>query len=188
MTTNAQLEAKITAVILKEGGDKYTDHPSDRGGPTRWGVTEAVARAFGYTGDMRTLPESIARQIYRERFWFQPNFHQVNELSVPLAKEMLDTGINMGTVWPGRFLQRSLNALNARAKHYPDIEVDGRIGPMTLHCLKSFLLKRGAEGEATLVRMVDSLQSVRYLEISEANPTQEDFQYGWQSQRIGAHA
>ena len=28
----------------KEGG--YVDHPSDKGGPTRWGITQTTARAW----------------------------------------------------------------------------------------------------------------------------------------------
>lgn len=33
----------IDAVIDREG--RYVNHPADRGGPTCWGITEAVARA-----------------------------------------------------------------------------------------------------------------------------------------------
>ena len=38
------IDALIDAVIDREGG--YVNHPADRGVPTRWGVTEAVARAL----------------------------------------------------------------------------------------------------------------------------------------------
>ncbi|HGV4401999.1 TPA: glycosyl hydrolase 108 family protein, partial [Klebsiella pneumoniae] len=41
----------IEGILGKEGG--YVDHPSDKGGPTRWGITQTIARAHGYTGDMR---------------------------------------------------------------------------------------------------------------------------------------
>ena len=44
------IDTLIDGVIGREGG--YSNHPADRGGPTRWGVTEAVARANGYRGDM----------------------------------------------------------------------------------------------------------------------------------------
>ena len=33
----------IEGILGKEGG--YVDHPSDKGGPTRWGITQTTARA-----------------------------------------------------------------------------------------------------------------------------------------------
>ena len=44
----------IDALIEREGG--FVANPVDRGGPTRYGITEAVARAHGYAGDMAALP------------------------------------------------------------------------------------------------------------------------------------
>ena len=35
----------IDELIEREGG--FVSHPADRGGPTRYGITEAVARAHG---------------------------------------------------------------------------------------------------------------------------------------------
>ncbi|MFM7568564.1 MAG: glycosyl hydrolase 108 family protein, partial [Betaproteobacteria bacterium] len=56
------------AALLQHEGD-YVDHPDDPGGKTRFGVTEAVARAAGFQGDMQELPLNLAQRIYRERFW-----------------------------------------------------------------------------------------------------------------------
>ena len=53
----------IDALIEREGG--YVNHPADRGGPTCFGITEAVARAHGYRGAMRQLPRDEAVAIYR---------------------------------------------------------------------------------------------------------------------------
>ena len=50
----------IDELIEREGG--YVNHPSDRGGPTRFGITEAVARAHGYAGAMAELPRTRPRQ------------------------------------------------------------------------------------------------------------------------------
>uniref|UniRef100_UPI00359318C9 glycosyl hydrolase 108 family protein n=1 Tax=Parasphingorhabdus sp. TaxID=2709688 RepID=UPI00359318C9 len=50
MTQIPDIDTLIDKVIALEGD--YSDHPADRGGPTRWGVTEAVARAQGYAGDI----------------------------------------------------------------------------------------------------------------------------------------
>ncbi len=51
----------IDAVIDREGG--FVDHPDDPGGATCWGVTEAVARADGFTGAMRHLSRGRAGTI-----------------------------------------------------------------------------------------------------------------------------
>ena len=39
------IDELIDALIEREGG--YVNHPSDRGGATKYGITEAVARAPG---------------------------------------------------------------------------------------------------------------------------------------------
>jgi hypothetical protein len=52
------VDTLIDEVISREGG--YVDHPADRGGPTMFGITEAVARANGYDGPMRNLPRATA--------------------------------------------------------------------------------------------------------------------------------
>ena len=48
----------IDELIEREGG--YVHHPADRGGPTRFGITEAVARAHGYGGAIADLPREEA--------------------------------------------------------------------------------------------------------------------------------
>ena len=51
----------VEALIEREGG--YSNHPADKGGPTCFGITEAVARAHGYRGAMRSLPRDEAVAI-----------------------------------------------------------------------------------------------------------------------------
>jgi lysozyme family protein len=64
----------IEGILGKEGG--YVDHPSDKGGPTRWGITQTTARAHGYTGDMRTCPGN-SKANPAERLLDRPRFDQV---------------------------------------------------------------------------------------------------------------
>lgn len=177
------IDALIDEVIRREGG--YSNHPADRGGPTNWGVTEQVARAYGYKGQMRELSRETARGIYRERYWGGPKFDQVAAICPAIGNELFDTGINMGVAAAGRLLQRALNVLNRGATDYPDIGTDGAIGPMTLAALKGFMAKRGAEGGDVLRKALDGLQCARYVEIAEGNPSQESFTYGWIANRIG---
>ena len=54
MEEGFEVDALIDGLIEREGG--YVNHPADKGGPTCFGITEAVARAHGYAGAMRSLP------------------------------------------------------------------------------------------------------------------------------------
>ncbi|GAA4401293.1 glycoside hydrolase family 108 protein [Quisquiliibacterium transsilvanicum] len=177
-----KVDQYIEALIAREGG--YVDHPADRGGPTTWGITEQVARAYGYHGRMQDLPRSEAKAIYLERYWEAPRFHQVNDLSAAVAEELLDTGVNMGTGVAARFLQRALNVLNQEGKHYLDIVVDGAIGRMTLAALRAYLGARGKDGHVVLLRALNAQQGVRYIELAEGRPSQEAFVHGWLLHRV----
>ena len=181
MRTVAQI---IDDLITREGG--FSDHPSDRGGATRWGVTEQVARVFGYDLAMADLPRVVAVKIYRKRYWEAPGFFEVDGIFPTLAVEMFDTGVNMGPTVPIKFLQRALNALNKRGSDWSDMAVDGVIGPMTIAALRRFKAQRGRLAETVLLRCVDGLQLARYLDITEARPANEDFFFGWVATRIGA--
>ena len=177
-----KVDQYITDLIAREGG--YVDHPADRGGATNWGITEQVARAFGYHGRMQDMPVSVAKQIYLERYWIAPGFVHVNDHSAPVAEELLDTGVNMGTGVAVRFLQRALNVLNLEAKTYPDIVVDGAIGRMTIAALRAYLAHRGRDGHVVLLRALNAQQGVHYIEIAEGRPSQEAFVHGWFLHRV----
>jgi lysozyme family protein len=177
------VDALIDEVIAREGG--YSDHPADKGGATRWGVTEAVARAHGYRGDMRSYPRSEAVAVYRRIYWNRPGFDQVADLAPKIAAELFDTGVNMGPAVAAGFLQRALNALNRDQQDYPDIAVDRRVGPATVQALKRFLGTRGASGEKVLLKAMEALQGERYLALAEQRPANEAFLYGWLANRLG---
>ncbi len=172
----------IEGILGKEGG--YVDHLSDKGGPTRWGITQTTARAHGYTGDMRNLPRETAKQILLSDYWTGPRFDQVASLSTLLADELCDTGVNMGPSVASKFFQRWLTALNMRGKLYPDLIPDGAIGPRTITALKGYLSARGKEGEQVLLRALNCSQGARYLELAEGREANEDFLYGWVKERV----
>ena len=99
------IDQLIDELIAREGD--FVDHPADNGGPTRWGITQAVARRHGYTGEMHTLPRHMAAAMYKRAYWRAPAFDQLEHLAPKLAAEMFDTGVNMGTGTAIGFLQRA---------------------------------------------------------------------------------
>ncbi len=181
--TEILIEKLIEDVITREGG--YVNHPADRGGPTRYGITQSVAREQGYTGGMQHLSYAEAASIYRRVYWVSPGYAKIALLAPNLAIELFDTGINAGTGTASAFLQRALNALNRNASDYADIQVDRRIGPATLAALKQFQTVRGPKSETVLLRAIEALQGALYMRLAETRPSQEAFLYGWLANRIG---
>lgn len=174
----------VDALIEREGG--FVNHPADRGGPTCWGITEAVARAHGYRGAMRNLPREEAAAIYRRLYWLRPRLDAVAKRSGAIAAELFDTGVNMGPAVAITFLQRALTALNRNGNDYADLTPDGRLGPVTLGALDAFFASRGTRsGEAVLLRALEALQGERYIRLAERRPANEAFFYGWLANRVG---
>ncbi|MEE4350896.1 MAG: glycosyl hydrolase 108 family protein [Pacificimonas sp.] len=177
------IDRLLADLIAREGG--YVDHPHDRGGPTRYGITQAVARKAGYTGPIRSLPLPTAKRIYRARYWSGPRFDAVAALYPRLAAELFDTGVNMGPGTAVSFLQRALNALNLRGRRWRDLIPTNRIDEATLIALRKYRAQRGPGGEDVLVRAVDALQGERYIALAEKRPANESFVHGWLSKRLG---
>lgn len=176
------VEQMIDDLIGREGG--YTFNVNDAGGETMWGITSATARRNGYLGAMSMMPRETAATIYRNEYLVKPGFDKVYAVSQCIAAEMFDTGVNQGANLPGAWLQRILNALNRQGKDYRDIGVDGRIGPATVAALRACLAKRGADGETAILRALNCQQGVRYLDITESRPQNEDFYFGWLLNRV----
>lgn len=177
------IDELIDGVIGREGA--YANHPADRGGATRWGITEAVARAHGYRGDMRGFPREDAAATYKRAYWTRPGLDRVAEVAPEVAAELFDTGVNMGPAVAVGFLQRALNALNRGANDYPDVRGDGQVGEATITALDAFLGCRKPNGEAVLLKALEALQGERYLDLAERRPANEAFLYGWLANRLG---
>jgi lysozyme family protein len=107
------------ALLLGHEGD-YTDDTAlgDRGGKTRFGITEAVARQAGYTGDMRELPVDLAKRIYLDSYW-RPV--RADDLPPGVRYIVFDGAVNSGPAQSALWLQRALG-----------VTADGVIGPRTL--------------------------------------------------------
>lgn len=103
-------------LIGHEGG--FVDHKSDPGGATNYGVTQAVARANGYMGDMRDFTLAASKAIYRRQYW---DAVRADELPAEVRFDVFDGAVNSGVGQSIRWLQRAAGA-----------EADGVLGPQTL--------------------------------------------------------
>lgn len=108
-------------LLKHEGG--FSNHKDDKGGATRYGVTEAVAREAGYRGDMRELPLDLAQRIYKDRYW---DAVQAESLPPDVRYIVFDGAVNSGVVQSAKWLQRACG-----------VKDDGVIGPITIRAASS---------------------------------------------------
>lgn len=88
-----------------------------------WGITEAVARKNGYTGDMRNLPIEKAKEIYRKDYW---ELVSADKLPYPLSGLVFDAAVNQGVDAARKMLQRAARTTQ-----------DGILGPNTLRAISA---------------------------------------------------
>ncbi|MBB0022945.1 glycoside hydrolase family 108 protein [Ralstonia pickettii] len=107
------------ALIGNEGG--YSNNPADPGGETMWGITARVARASGYTGPMRELPQVTAKAIAKKLYW--DPLH-LDEFDPHVAFQIFDANYNGGH--PVIWMQGASGA-----------KVDGLLGPQTIAAVQA---------------------------------------------------
>lgn len=103
----ASYDASLSRLLKDEGG--YTNHPSDPGGPTNWGITLADARMYwkpsATAADVKAMPLSVAKQIYAKRYW---DAQRCNDLPAGVDYAIFDYGVNSGIGRSGKVLRRCL--------------------------------------------------------------------------------
>ena len=158
------IEDLISALIRREGG--FVDHPADKGGATKFGVTIKTLRDWRRQPvgkqDVMELDESEARLIYRHAFLVAPAFDQITPLR--LRELMFDWGVHAGPDDPSRALQRLLGA-----------KPDGVIGPLTLEAFR----RTGEERRAQIYKGVLAARCRQAADILDTDPSQAVFFAGW---------
>lgn len=185
-TKRLDKQAIIAGVIAVEAG--YVDHPSDKGGPTNFGITTAVAEEnkkmlvdkFRWNGKMRDLTYDMAFAIYEVNYWNRLKLDDVLKQSAPVADKMFDIGVNCGVTRAATWLQEGLKILNRKGKDYADINVDGGIGNLSLIALNAYFAKNGyKQGSKQLLRILITSQGNHYKVITLNREANEDFIHGW---------
>jgi lysozyme family protein len=101
----ASYDASLARVLKHEGG--YSNHPSDPGGPTNFGITIHDYRRYidanATAADVRAMKRSDAEKIYRARYW---NALRCDELPAGLDYAAFDYGVNSGIGRAAKVMQR----------------------------------------------------------------------------------
>ncbi len=169
----------IKEVIGIEGC--YVDDPYDSGGKTKYGITHYTASTHGFD-NVKNITKADAYRIYQKSFWDTMSLDDIAGVSPLIAQELFDTKVNLGS--SAKYFQRCLNVLNKRGEYYPDLIVDGAIGPATIFAFRTFIKKRRNYGETVLFNMLNSLQGAFYIQLAERRQKDERYIYGWFKNRV----
>ena len=151
----------IDDIINREGG--YVDHPADRGGPTKYGITLTTLTEWRgepvTPADVEALTIDEARRIYQARYIVRPRFNQIEDER--LRAQIVDAAVLHGPYRAARWLQRAAG-----------VTIDGVVGPQTLRAVN------GADAGA-LGRRFAAHRIRKIGRILSADHSQAVFAAGW---------
>jgi lysozyme family protein len=180
-------EKAYKKLVRFEGG--YVFDKDDKGGETYKGIArnyhstwtgwqlidtakEHYGKDFQNYLDENEILQNEVKQFYKEKFW---DVFLCDSLPYQIAEEIFEVSVNTGIMRATIILQTALNLLNRNEKFYPDIKIDGKVGPQTLSTLRLCLQKNS---EKLLFNVLNILQGAFYAELMLDNPVYEKY-IGW---------
>lgn len=163
------VQSIIEEIIRREGG--YVNHPNDRGGPTKYGITQkTLSRYLGHQvsiEDVKNMTKETAYEIYERDYYKGPRLDTLPEEIRPVVT---DASVLYGPKRAIMFLQNIVNEAG-----FGPISVDGVLGPMT----RSKVLEAvEAMGPWFINAYVE--ERIMFCErIVANNPSQSVFLKGW---------
>jgi lysozyme family protein len=176
---SSTIDTMIDDVIRREGG--FVDHPADRGGPTKFGITQAtLGRYCGRqvtAAEVAALSLDQARHIYRRDYYLGP---RLDQLPTRIQPFVFDSAVNHGPAQAIRFVQRicSQAGFGAPRAAGPDaggLTVDGICGPKTVRAAHD---ADWAMKDWLLAALIEERRCL-YHAIVERDPSQSVFLDGW---------
>lgn len=146
----------IDALLIREGRDKETNHPEDKGGRTKWGISERANPKAWADGD---VTEAEAREIFETKYVNGPGFDKISDPS--LRESLIDFGVMSG---PGLAISKLQSILK--------VDQDGILGPKTLAAIAVWEPRR-LTNKLALERVKMASRIVK------RDPTQLKFIEGW---------
>ena len=155
----------IARLIRREGG--YVDHPLDKGGPTKYGITIRTLSAWRGVDvtplDVSMLEEDEAEQIYYQLFWLKLNLEHLGR-DWWLKEFLFDWCVTSGLKTPIRQIQKLVN-----------VKRDGILGPVTGNAIDHWKALTGDRADGRIVDM----RIIWYLSLVKRRPSDIIFIQGW---------
>jgi lysozyme family protein len=122
----------LPLLLAHEGG--YSNHPSDPGGPTNFGITifdyRKYVKAGATAADVRAMTVDEAKRIYRVRYW---DAQRCDELPAGLDYAVFDYGVNSGIGRSAKVLRLLLRVPDRSVTISDDVIAAARVAdPITL--------------------------------------------------------
>jgi len=146
-----EISELIDDVIEKEG-TTFTDHPADRGGPTKFGITADTLLSWM----VRNLSREMAAEIYEHLYYKEPKINHLPDKVIPVV---FDSAVNHGPSQAIKWLQRAVG-----------VKDDGIIGPVTI---------RAASTATDVVEKIVSSRKHFYRRLVDRDVSQQAFLAGW---------
>lgn len=159
----ADINIAITKTLAREGGARYTEIPGDKGGATKFGISQAAYPAV----DIKNLTETQAREIYKRDYWDLICGDSI--ASQMVANSIFDSAVNMGVRTTTKLAQLSVDAA-----------ADGVMGA------GSIALINAMNAEYFLAIFCIS-KIARYVDICNKDKSQDKFLRGWLNRSLGAY-
>lgn len=183
----AAVAAILAGVYAVEGG--YVNDARDPGGATSYGVTEQVARDYGYRGDMRRFPKHCdgpatvcADAVYVRSYIAAPGYMPLVQIEPAVAGELIDTAVNMGPRRPNRWYRLTMNELGG--VRLPDSAAS--LGPVDVAAYRMLQAKLGVIPACTAtLDALDARQAAEYRRLAATNVRLRAFLKGWLRNRTG---
>src|SRR3977135_729644 len=124
MATSTYDEA-LRRLLAHEGG--YSNHPSDPGGPTNFGITifdyRKYVKPHATAADVRAMQVAEAKAIYRAKYW---DAMRCDELPAGVDYSVFDYAVNSGTGRAPEDLRRCLGIAVSGLSDEATIRAAGR--------------------------------------------------------------
>jgi lysozyme family protein len=169
--------ALIDSIISDEGG--YSNNPDDRGGPTKFGITQNAIDEYRnrVDGSFNQTPAGLSRDEAVQIYDGLIKEYRLDRIADPdLRAQVIDIMVNSGIDSAGKML---LDVLEQRGYDVRTDPSDNVIGSRTLGILRDLVNQRAGR---ELTRINNDLVSRRrafLLNLLRGDATQEGHRKGW---------